>query len=99
MAGLVPAIHAFLPTSKAWMPATSAGMTLVASMPPAAVSSAATAPLVTLAGVAKHFANGTLALDRFDLAIRNGEFLSLLGPSGLVPQRPKPRNAELGSAR
>ena len=51
-------------------------------MPPAAASSAAGKPLVTLAGVAKHFANGTLALDRFDLAIRNGEFLSLLGPSG-----------------
>ena len=51
-------------------------------MPPAAASSAAGKPLVTLAGVAKQFANGTLALDRFDLAIRNGEFLSLLGPSG-----------------
>src|ERR1700722_5231591 len=47
-------------------------------MPPAAESP----PLVTLAGVAKHFRNGTLALDKFDLTIRNGEFLSLLGPSG-----------------
>jgi len=47
-------------------------------MPPAAAST----PLVTLAGVAKHFANGTLALDRFDLTIRNGEFLSLLGHPG-----------------
>jgi NitT/TauT family transport system ATP-binding protein len=44
--------------------------------------SAATAPVVTLNGVAKRFANGTLALDQFDLAIRNGEFVSLLGPSG-----------------
>jgi NitT/TauT family transport system ATP-binding protein len=43
--------------------------------------SAATA-VVTLNGVAKRFANGTLALDQLDLAIRNGEFLSLLGPSG-----------------
>lgn len=44
--------------------------------------SAATAPVVTVGGVAKRFANGTLALDRLDLAIRNGEFVSLLGPSG-----------------
>ncbi len=43
---------------------------------------AATAPVVTLDGVAKRFANGTLALDQLDLAIRNGEFVSLLGPSG-----------------
>src|SRR5499433_618592 len=40
------------------------------------------APVVTLHGVAKRFANGTLALEGFDLAIRNGEFVSLLGPSG-----------------
>jgi hypothetical protein len=38
MAGLVPAIHAFLPmqtkaASKAWMPATSAGMTLEKLVP------------------------------------------------------------------
>jgi NitT/TauT family transport system ATP-binding protein len=43
---------------------------------------AATAPVVTLHGVVKRFANGTLALDQLDLAIRNGEFVSLLGPSG-----------------
>jgi NitT/TauT family transport system ATP-binding protein len=49
-------------------------------MPPA-VPSASTA-LVTLAGAAKVFGNGTLALDSFDLAIRSGEFVSLLGPSG-----------------
>jgi NitT/TauT family transport system ATP-binding protein len=48
-------------------------------MPPLAVPTAA---LVTLAGVGKRFANGTLALDGLDLSIRNGEFLSLLGPSG-----------------
>jgi NitT/TauT family transport system ATP-binding protein len=47
-----------------------------------ALPSAATAPVVTLNGVAKRFANGTLALDQLDLAIRNGEFVSLLGPSG-----------------
>jgi NitT/TauT family transport system ATP-binding protein len=40
------------------------------------------APVVTLAGVVKRFASGTLALDRLDLAIRAGEFVSLLGPSG-----------------
>jgi NitT/TauT family transport system ATP-binding protein len=39
-------------------------------------------PVVTLEGVAKRFANGTLALDKFDLSVRSGEFLSLLGPSG-----------------
>jgi NitT/TauT family transport system ATP-binding protein len=40
------------------------------------------APVVTLNGVAKQFAIGTLALDRLDLIIRAGEFVSLLGPSG-----------------
>jgi NitT/TauT family transport system ATP-binding protein len=39
-------------------------------------------PVVTLAGVAKRFANGTLALDGLDIAVRGGEFLSVLGPSG-----------------
>ena len=41
-----------------------------------------TQPLVALAGVAKQFASGTLALDGLDLAIARGEFVSLLGPSG-----------------
>jgi NitT/TauT family transport system ATP-binding protein len=40
------------------------------------------ASLVTLGGVVKRFASGTLALDRLDLTIRAGEFVSLLGPSG-----------------
>src|ERR1700752_3768848 len=39
-------------------------------------------PVVTLDGVLKRFASGTLALDRLDLTIRAGEFVSLLGPSG-----------------
>ena len=39
-------------------------------------------PLVRLTGVAKRFPNGTLALDRVDLAISQGSFVSLLGPSG-----------------
>jgi NitT/TauT family transport system ATP-binding protein len=64
------------------MPATSAGMTMAAPMPPAAAPSATGAPVVALHGVARRFQNGTLALDRFDLTIRSGEFLSLLGPSG-----------------
>jgi NitT/TauT family transport system ATP-binding protein len=40
------------------------------------------APIVTLRGVGKTFANGVVALDGLDLAVRPGEFLSLLGPSG-----------------
>jgi NitT/TauT family transport system ATP-binding protein len=40
------------------------------------------APVVSLHGVFKQFASGTLALDRLDLTIRAGEFVSLLGPSG-----------------
>jgi NitT/TauT family transport system ATP-binding protein len=39
-------------------------------------------PIVALRGVGKTFANGVVALDRFDLDVRPGEFLSLLGPSG-----------------
>jgi NitT/TauT family transport system ATP-binding protein len=37
---------------------------------------------VALRGVGKAFANGVVALDGLDLAVREGEFLSLLGPSG-----------------
>ena len=37
---------------------------------------------VSLKGVAKTFATGVTALDRFDLDLRPGEFVSLLGPSG-----------------
>jgi NitT/TauT family transport system ATP-binding protein len=39
-------------------------------------------PLLRLDGVSKTFANGTAALEKVDLAIRPGEFVSLLGPSG-----------------
>jgi NitT/TauT family transport system ATP-binding protein len=38
--------------------------------------------LVTLQGVDKTFASGTVALHGLDLDVRAGEFLSLLGPSG-----------------
>jgi len=40
------------------------------------------APLVVLDGVGKTFGNGVVALDGLDLAVRPGEFLTLLGPSG-----------------
>ena len=40
------------------------------------------APLVALRDVGKAFANGVVALDHLDLAVRPGEFLTLLGPSG-----------------
>ena len=38
--------------------------------------------LVSLRGVSKAFANGTVALSRLDLDVAEGEFLSLIGPSG-----------------
>jgi NitT/TauT family transport system ATP-binding protein len=37
---------------------------------------------VSLRGVGKTFESGTVALRGFDLAVRDGEFVSLLGPSG-----------------
>ena len=40
------------------------------------------APIVALSGVGKTFESGTVALDGFSLAVRDGEFVSLLGPSG-----------------
>ena len=39
-------------------------------------------PLLQLCGIKKSFASGTTALADVDLAIRPGEFVSLLGPSG-----------------
>jgi NitT/TauT family transport system ATP-binding protein len=39
-------------------------------------------PLVALRGVGKRFASGVLALEGLTVAVRPGEFLSLLGPSG-----------------
>ena len=44
--------------------------------------SVAAAPIVELRGVDKTYANGTEALQHFDLAVGEGEFVSLLGPSG-----------------
>jgi NitT/TauT family transport system ATP-binding protein len=40
------------------------------------------APVVTLSGVSKRYANGTLAVQGVELAIGQGDFVSLLGPSG-----------------
>jgi NitT/TauT family transport system ATP-binding protein len=39
-------------------------------------------PVVTLEGVGKRYANGTLAVQGVELAIARGDFVSLLGPSG-----------------
>jgi NitT/TauT family transport system ATP-binding protein len=44
--------------------------------------SASAAPVVALKRVGKTFANGVTALERLDLDVRRGEFVSLLGPSG-----------------
>ena len=38
--------------------------------------------IVSLRNVGKTFESGTVALDGFDLTVRDGEFVSLLGPSG-----------------
>jgi NitT/TauT family transport system ATP-binding protein len=39
-------------------------------------------PIVSLRGVSKTFSRGIVALDQFDLTVRDGEFVALLGPSG-----------------
>src|SRR5712675_2404295 len=43
---------------------------------------AATDCAVSLRAVGKRYTNGVVALDRLDLNVRPGEFVSLLGPSG-----------------
>jgi NitT/TauT family transport system ATP-binding protein len=48
----------------------------------AARATAGSGVLVALRGVGKTFANGVVGLDGLDLAVRAGEFLTLLGPSG-----------------
>jgi ABC-type nitrate/sulfonate/bicarbonate transport system ATPase subunit len=45
-------------------------------------ATAATDCAVSLRAVGKSYANGVVALDRLDLDVRPGEFVSLLGPSG-----------------
>jgi NitT/TauT family transport system ATP-binding protein len=39
-------------------------------------------PLVSLQGISKAYANGTIALRNVNFAVRSGEFISLVGPSG-----------------
>jgi NitT/TauT family transport system ATP-binding protein len=46
------------------------------------LAASAQRPTVALRGVSKTFANGVTALDRLDLAVQPGEFVTLLGPSG-----------------
>lgn len=53
----------------------------MATSPPTGLSQGTTT-IVALRGVEKDFANGVRALDRFDLDVRAGEFVSVLGPSG-----------------
>jgi NitT/TauT family transport system ATP-binding protein len=48
----------------------------------AGVETGLTALAVSLRGVTKTYDNGVLALGPLDLAVRKGEFISLLGPSG-----------------
>jgi NitT/TauT family transport system ATP-binding protein len=47
-----------------------------------ALAASSQRPIVALRGVGKTFANGVNALEHLDLAVRPGEFLTLLGPSG-----------------
>jgi NitT/TauT family transport system ATP-binding protein len=56
--------------------------TALADTPGMDSTTAAPRPLVRIGGVAKTYADGTEALRGIDLAVRQGEFLSLLGPSG-----------------
>lgn len=41
-----------------------------------------TAPFLTLRSVSKQFSRGALVLDKIDLGVAYGEFISVLGPSG-----------------
>ena len=45
-------------------------------------SESAQSPIISLRQVGKTFERGTVALRDFNLAVRDGEFVSLLGPSG-----------------
>ncbi|MGY3237348.1 NitT/TauT family transport system ATP-binding protein [Bradyrhizobium sp. USDA 4472] len=50
--------------------------------PSSGVEASLTALAVSLRGVTKVYDNGVMALGPLDLAVRKGEFISLLGPSG-----------------
>ena len=67
------------------VPAAGCGQSKGARLPshsPSSLRSAGGPSVVALRGVAKRFANGTLALEDLNLAVRPGEFVSVLGPSG-----------------
>lgn len=55
---------------------------MVESKTSPAVETGLTALAVSLRGVTKAYENGVMALGPLDLAVRKGEFISLLGPSG-----------------
>jgi len=49
---------------------------------PSARHGGSTEPIVQFSGLTKRFSDGTVALSNLDLAVRPGEFVSLVGPSG-----------------
>ena len=51
-------------------------------MQPAPTATGLAAPLLTLDGIGKRFANGLQALSDVGFTLRAGDFISLLGPSG-----------------
>lgn len=55
---------------------------MVESKTASGVEASLTALAVSLRGVTKAYDNGVMALGPLDLAVRKGEFISLLGPSG-----------------
>ena len=55
---------------------------MVESKTSSATDAGLMAPAVSLRGVTKVYDNGVAALGPLDLAVRKGEFISLLGPSG-----------------
>lgn len=55
---------------------------MVESKTSSGVEAGLTALAVSLRGVTKTYDNGVMALGPLDLAVRKGEFISLLGPSG-----------------
>jgi NitT/TauT family transport system ATP-binding protein len=61
------------------------------------VEASLTALAVSLRGVTKVYDNGVVALGPLDLAVRKGEFISLLGPSGCGKSTALRLIAELGA--
>jgi NitT/TauT family transport system ATP-binding protein len=55
---------------------------MMANPTPPTVEAKLTALAVSLRGVTKAYDNGVMALGPLDLAVRKGDFISLLGPSG-----------------